>query len=99
MKRLTLIAGINTYTGYGVMAIALATGLEKAAGCHVSIRPIIADEPFGAMIPADIRARFVNGTQPEEFELLVKQPNFRPTPGKKTICFTMMETSRLPKES
>lgn len=94
-KRLTLLAPINSYTGYGLHAIQVARDLDKF-GAYTSIRPIRAEESFGASIPADIRMKFVSGPQPEPWELLLYPPNMVPTPGKKTAYFTMWESSRLP---
>ncbi len=99
MKRLTLAADINGFSGYGLHAIQLVRDLERLAGCYVAVRSTSKTEAFGASIPLDIRQRFVNGRQPEEWELLLHPPDMLPTPGKKTAYFTMNESSRLKPES
>jgi len=96
MKRLTFVAGINAYTGYGMHAIQIARDVERLAGAYVGVRAVSRSEAFGAVIPDDIKCRFVNGVQPEDWELLLHPPNFVPTPGKRTVYFTMHETTKLP---
>lgn len=96
MKRITLLADINGYSGYGLHAIQLARDVERLADCYVSIRPTSTSEAFGSVIPTDIRQRFVQGVQPEPWEILLHPPDFAPTPGKRTLYFSMHETSRLP---
>jgi len=96
MKRLTLVASIDNATGYGLHAIQIVRDIERLTGAHVAIRPIQQKQMFGSNIPTDIRQRFVNGPQPEEWELVLSPPYFRPTPGKKTAYFSMWEATRLP---
>jgi glycosyltransferase involved in cell wall biosynthesis len=97
MKRLTLVCPVNSFTGYGQHAIQYARWIEKLTGAYVSIRAINVCEAFGATIPPDIRARIVTGVQPEEFELLIHPPHkFCPTAGKKTIWYTLWESTQLP---
>lgn len=95
--RLTLTAPIVPYSSYGILAIRYARAIERITGAYVSIRAISVSEAFGCNVPPDIRQRFVNGPQPEEWELLMHPPNsFCPTPGKKTAMLTMYESTRLP---
>jgi glycosyltransferase involved in cell wall biosynthesis len=96
MKRITFIGAINSFTGYGQLAIQIIRDLQRLAGVFVSVRPVSKSEPFGSKIPADIAAKFVTGPQPEEWELLLHPPLFCPTPGKKTAYFTMWESTQLP---
>lgn len=96
MKRLTLVASIDNATGYGLHAIQIVRDIERLTGAHVAIRPIKHVQMFGANIPPDIRQRFVSGPQPEEWELVLAPPIFRPTPGKRTAYFSMWEATRLP---
>lgn len=99
MKRLTLVASIDNISGYGLHAIQIARDLERLAGVHVAIRPITQKAMFGVQIPPDIRQRFVNGPQPEPWEIVLSPPFFRPTPGKRTAYFTMWESTRIPPAS
>lgn len=61
----------------------------------VSIRAIQMDEHFGSRIPIQMRSQVVHAQQPEEWELLIHTPETRPTPGKKSVFFTMFECSEL----
>lgn len=95
MKTLVLLADINSITGYGKHAIQIARDF-KTMGYAVKIRAASRWEPsWGEPIPDDIKAMFVEGPQPEPVELLLHPPNFVPTPGKRTIYFTMHETTRI----
>lgn len=96
MNRLTLLAPVNHYTGYGLHTIQIARDIERLSGAYVSVRATSTSEAFGATIPADIRQRLVSGPQPEHWELLLHPPNFLPTPDKLTAYFTMWEATRLP---
>lgn len=96
MKRLTLLADINGFSGYGQHAIQIVRDIERITGAYVSIRAASRCEAFGATIPDDIKKRLVTGPQPEDWELLLHPPNFVPTPGKKTAYFSMHETTKLP---
>lgn len=97
MKRLTISAAVNTFTGYGQMFAEIFAGLEQR-GVFCSVRAIEISEPFGAKIPVEISSRYVHCPQPEPFELLIRNPNHLPTPGRKTVYYTMYETTRLPRE-
>lgn len=99
MKRLTVIAQINSFTGYGQFTNEMILGLERVARCHISVRSINTSELFGSTVPLEIKQKFVNGVQPEDYELLIHPPGFSPTAGKKTIYYGMWETTRLPKGS
>lgn len=94
MKRLTVLAHIDSFSGYGQMTLEIITRLEKLARCHISVRPVAVSEMFGAKVPMAIKSRIVNGEQPEEFELLIHPPGFAPTPGKKTVAYSMWESTR-----
>ncbi len=96
MKRLTLLAPINAFTGYGLHSFQIVRDLTRMLDLYVAIRPVSQSEAFGAKIPTDIRQRFVSGPQPEEWELLLHPPSFVPTPGKKTAYFTMLESTKPP---
>ncbi len=89
-----MLAGIDSFRGYGQVAIAFASGLE-AAGVNVKIRATSLQERFGAIVSNDIRKHIVCGPQPEPWELIIHPPNLVPTKGKKTAMFTMNESTRL----
>jgi len=96
VSRITVLGAVNSYTGYGLHTIQAVRDIETLSGAYVSVRALSTSEAFGARIPMDIRRRFVNGPQPEPWELLIHPPNFLPTPGKKTAYFSMWEATRLP---
>lgn len=97
MKRLCITATVDNFSGYGFLFSEVFSGLEQR-GVFSSIRPISVLEPFGAEVPVEIKSRFVHCPQAEEWELLIKPPGHLPTPGKKTLCWTMYESTVLPKE-
>lgn len=99
MTRLTILAGLDSFRGYGLHAIEIARGLIRR-GIYPSIRTIkMNDGVFGAGIPSDVRQLVVTGPQPELWELLLAPPHHVPTPGKKTLYFTMWESTVLPGRS
>ena len=98
MRRITLVSNVNTFTGYGQLFCEIFAGLERE-GVFVSVRSLETSELFGAKIPIEIKSRLVHCPQAEEWELLIKNPTHWPTPGKRTIYFTMWESSVLPKDS
>jgi glycosyltransferase involved in cell wall biosynthesis len=95
MKRITIVAPVNTYTGFGQITIEMFRLLERM-GYFVTIRKTGFSEAFGARVPAEIKARFVNGPQAEEWEIAMQSLNYRCTPGKKTVLMTMWETTTIP---
>lgn len=96
-KRLTLRAHLATYQGYSQLINEVFKHLT-AAGIYVSIRPIAIDEQWGktSAIPAEMRAQIVNCRQPEGWELLISNPSTPPTPSRKTILWTMYESTQMP---
>lgn len=99
MKRLTIRAAINTFTGYGQIACEIFAGLEQR-GVFCPIRSCTGDkdEAFGAKVPLEMKSRFVHCPQPEPWELLIRSPWELPTPGMRTVFMTMWESTVLPKE-
>jgi len=99
MKRLTLVCQMAPWTGYGMHAIEIVRGMERL-GVYVTVRPMqYIHGAFGAELPADIRGHFAHGIQPEEWELLLCPPRVAPTPGKRTIYYSMHESTRLPQQA
>ena len=98
MDRLTLLADVNAHTGYGQHLIAVTRGLTKL-GIFVSIRAVSKSSPsWGPKIPEDILQRLVYGPQPEPIELIISPVRIAPTPGKRTIYWTMHESTIITKE-
>lgn len=95
-KRIVFRCPANSYTGYGLHSCQIISDLERI-GYTFKVRPTEVDEKF-ARIPGRIKRKFVNHAQPDEWELMLHPPNIPPTPGKRTVFFTMWEASRLPKE-
>src|SRR5687768_15270842 len=94
--RLTVLAEINAYSGYGLHLIEIVRGMERH-GTYCSIRAKSVNA--AVKIPGDVLARVVQCVQPEPWELLLSHPYEMPTPGKKTIYYTMWESDRLPQQS
>lgn len=95
MKRITVVCNCNIFSGYGQLCNEVISGLAKR-NHYVSVRAVARVDGFGAKIPAEFTSRLVQRLQPEPFELLIHPPELEPTPGKKTIYFTMWESTRLP---
>jgi glycosyltransferase involved in cell wall biosynthesis len=103
MKQRVVFCGIvNLYTGYGLHSIKIISGLEKA-GFDVFVRPLeLAETVPGEQklnVPQTITRHFVNRAQEDEWEILLCPPKQLPTPGKKTIYFTMWESTRISKRA
>lgn len=98
-RRLTLRAHLNRFTGYGEFVCQIFEQLTKL-GIFVSVRKIAIDEQWGrgSAIPMQMRAQIVEIRQPELWELLIAPPNNAPTPGRKTVFWTMYESSELPRD-
>lgn len=87
-------APINNYTGYGLHSCQIISDLARL-GYELLVRPTEQPQTF-AKIPWWVRRRFVEGVQADDWELFLHPPNVAPTPGKRTIYFTMWEATRLP---
>jgi glycosyltransferase involved in cell wall biosynthesis len=94
LGRVILRAPLNVYTGYGLHASRMIGDLA-GMGYEIAVRSNEVNEAYGK-IPAIIRSRQVAGVQAENWELLLFPPSATPTPGKKTLFFTMWEATRLP---
>lgn len=94
MERIVIKAPISTFTSYGILAIQFTQMLEKF-GYEVAIRPMSQSEQFGSKIPASIKRNFVYKPQPEEWELAFHPPDAKATEGKKSVLFTMYESTQL----
>ncbi len=93
-NRVVLRAPINAYTGYGLHACQIVSDLESF-GCDLNIRAIDMDERF-AIVPDRIKRNIVAEEIPDEWELLLHPPTLLPSWGKRTVYFTMWESTRLP---
>lgn len=97
MKRITLLGDINAITSYGLHGIQLVRDLERLAGVWAGVRCATRWEPgWGDKLPDDIKRKIVSGPQPEPWEILLHSPNFVPTPNRKTVYFSMHESTKLP---
>lgn len=96
MQRITLLAGLDAFRGYGLHLIEIVRALERR-GIKPSIRAIQNnDGAMGSTVPTDVRKHLVTGVQPEPWEILLAPPVHAPTPGKKTCYLTMWESDELP---
>jgi glycosyltransferase involved in cell wall biosynthesis len=94
---LVLRAPVNGYTGYGLHAIQIATDLGRM-GCDVKVIPTQFDERFTAVpdrICRQLQYQEGNGL----WELLLHPPTLEPTSRKRTVYFTMWESTSLPARS
>jgi hypothetical protein len=92
-KRLVFRADINSYTGYGLHACQIVTDLEDF-GYEVNLHPTSIDEQFSP-IPQNVRKNMIAEEPNEEWELVLHPPNFLPSRKRRTVYFTMWESSRL----
>lgn len=93
MKRITFLADINNFTGYGQHLIETVIRMERL-GYYPSIRAKSTNHVI--RIPDNVVSKVVQDVQPEPIEILLSHPTELPTPGKKTIYFTMWESTKLP---
>lgn len=93
--RLTLRAHLDTHSGYGESVRQTFAGLEHR-GVFVTIRPIAVHEGLGPPIPVEMKSHIQQIRQPEPFELLFAPPTNPPTPDRKTIWYTMWESTTIP---
>lgn len=96
-ERIVFVSPINQYDGYGLHGSQIASDLLDF-GYDVRIRASADERTVNSKIPDYLRKRFIPNSevQPENWELLLWPPTRSITPGKKTIYFTMWESTRLP---
>lgn len=97
MRRLTLRAHLNFYSGYGNAVVETFNALTRL-GIFVSVRATAIDEQWGvtSKIPTLMRSQIVSCRQPEPWEFVFCTPDTAPTPGKRSAIWTMFESSTLP---
>jgi glycosyltransferase involved in cell wall biosynthesis len=83
---------LNSWQGYGQLGIELGRQLE-AQGLAVEFEPIAVDEVFGEL-PKWVKARGTR-TPTAPVTVQVTVPHFPPVTGRKTVAFTMWETSAI----
>ncbi len=94
MRRITFRGEIAGHTGYGQHSAVLVKALQQS-GFFVSIRPL----HLQTGIPPELARLFVHCPQPEDWEIILSPPHREVTPGKRTIYYTMWESTRLPPRS
>jgi glycosyltransferase involved in cell wall biosynthesis/ADP-heptose:LPS heptosyltransferase len=90
-------APLNAYTGYGLHACQIVSDLQQL-GFNVKIRAIVMTEAF-APLPKNVRNEIFCEEQTDDWELLLHPPGYPPTPSKRTVYFTMWESTRLPERA
>lgn len=90
MNRLTIIGSVNPFSGYGRHLIRAAQDIEALTGTMVGIRPL----KLHPNAPQFVQERYGPPTD-LEWELIIAPPTVCPTAGKRTVYFTMNETTRL----
>lgn len=93
-RRLTILAQLDIHSGYGLIVASAFERLQKR-DIFVSLRATGIDETGGAQIPKEMRGQIVHTRQPEQYELMIYPPTLAPTPDRKTIWWTMWESSIL----
>lgn len=90
---MVIVSELSSHTSYGLLLTQLVRGLGEL-GVPVVIRPKSVNEKMGRT-PVDISARIVAEPQPEPWEVIFGPPHTVPTFGKRTVYFTMWESTRL----
>lgn len=101
LERVVLRSPINGFDGYGFHGSQIASDLIDL-GYDVRIRASADEATVKCKIPEALKRRFVprEAPQPDDWELLLwPADSAAPTPGKKTIYFSMWESTRLPKHA
>ena len=93
-QRITVTANIGGHAGYHLLTNHVIIWMCRE-GYYVNVRPSAFSEDFGSKVPQEVKSRFVQRVQPEPWELIIHPPDHTPTPGKRTIFFTMWESTRL----
>lgn len=102
MNRLTIIGSVTPYTGYGKHLIRAAQDIECLTGTRVGIRALKPPHPD---TPEFVLERICTPgwsdgpPNPVEWELIIAPPTVCPTPGKRTVYFTMNETTQLTEQA
>lgn len=92
-EAIVLRTSIDGFTGYGLHAQQIIKDFA-ALGCRPRVIPIRIEEPLSVPIPQSIKEHFTDYSN-GKWELLLHPPGVPPTEGKKTIYFTMWESTRL----
>ena len=98
LKRLNIVARVDSYSGYGIHLEQICRQLE-ANGILPTIRATKVMNPSWCPISGYLKSKLVHGIQPEPEELIIHTPDVLPTPGKRTFYWTMYECTNLPKKS
>ncbi|MDR3402005.1 MAG: hypothetical protein P4L99_05855 [Chthoniobacter sp.] len=94
-KTITLRAPANSFTGYGLHTCRMLRDLS-ALGYRPQLLPTSVDETI-APLSEDIKALMVEGDIEMECELVLHPPDFEPSAERRTVWFTMWETTALAK--
>lgn len=92
-QRIVFHGPVNGFTGYGLHSCQIVQGLVDF-GFEVMVKTMEFDQRYSG-IPRYITDRIVYGEFPYEWELLLHPPCFHPAKDKKTLFFTMWETTRI----
>jgi glycosyltransferase involved in cell wall biosynthesis/ADP-heptose:LPS heptosyltransferase len=97
-KTIVFRATLNGYTGYGLLATQIVQDLIRL-GYDVHIRAHNLNETYG-MIPPDVRKHIVCQEVNDEWELVLAPPRgFAPRPDRRSVVFTMWESTRIEPEA
>ena len=90
---MVIVSELSSHTSYGLLLTQLVRGLDEI-GVPVVIRPKSINEKMGRT-PVDISSRIVSEPQQEPWEVIFGPPHTVPTRGKRTVYFTMWESTRI----
>jgi glycosyltransferase involved in cell wall biosynthesis len=95
--RILFRAPLNAYTGYGLHACEIASFLIRQ-GYRLQLRATNLNEAF-APLPNEIRKHISAREIDADWELVLHPPGHVPLPNRRTVFFTMWESTRLPESA
>lgn len=96
-KRLNVVlrAPIDHFTGYGLHACQIFQDFSRA-GIETAILPTSVSEKF-APVPREVHERITQKVGDHDWELVLHPPFREPLAGRRTVYFTMWESTELPR--
>lgn len=91
--RLTLLAWLNSTTGYAMHSVQIFRNFEKL-GLFVGVRPVFIKETEEVHLPMDIKRAFIHRDNPEPWQLVISPADYCPRNRRKECVWTLYESSK-----
>lgn len=88
---------LDAFTGYGLHACQIIADMTLA-GLSVNAYPIAVNERF-AKLPDYVKSAIVREVPEAPWQIILYRPGFSPADDKRTLWFTMWESSKLPSQA